>query len=89
MLYLDYGRREHEWIPNRYGGRENLEAIAFLRLLNQTVYQKYPDVHTIAEESMLTIRALARRVLCHLNRTLSTAPLYRLACTTLAMQKEW
>jgi 1,4-alpha-glucan branching enzyme len=51
MLYLDYGRKEGEWIPNQYGGRENLEAIAFLRRFNEAVYQKSPDVQTIAEES--------------------------------------
>ncbi len=51
MLYLDYSRREGEWIPNRYGGRENLEAIEFLRQLNTAVYREYPDVQTIAEES--------------------------------------
>jgi 1,4-alpha-glucan branching enzyme len=51
MLYLDYSRQPGTWIPNAHGGRENLEAIAFLRHLNQTVYQQYPDVHTIAEES--------------------------------------
>jgi len=51
MLYLDYGRREGEWIPNRYGGKENLEAIQFLRLLNEHVYQAFPDAVTIAEES--------------------------------------
>ncbi|MEW5826393.1 MAG: 1,4-alpha-glucan branching protein GlgB [Candidatus Bipolaricaulota bacterium] len=51
MLYLDYSRREGEWIPNRHGGRENLEAIDFLRRLNQAVYSDYPDVQTIAEES--------------------------------------
>jgi len=51
MLYLDYGRREGEWIPNRHGGRENLEAIDFLRHLNESVYRAYPDVQTIAEES--------------------------------------
>lgn len=51
MLYLDYSRKEGEWIPNEYGGRENLEAIAFLRRLNQEVYQNFPDVQTIAEES--------------------------------------
>ena len=45
MLYLDYGRREGEWIPNRYGGRENLEAIDFLRQLNDTVYGEYPGHH--------------------------------------------
>ena len=51
MLYLDYGRKQGEWIPNKYGGRENLEAIDFLRRFNQAVYQEYPDVQTIAEES--------------------------------------
>jgi len=51
MLYLDYARREGEWIPNRYGGRENLEAIEFLKQFNSTVYENYPDVQTIAEES--------------------------------------
>ena len=51
MLYLDYSRREHEWIPNKYGGRENLEAIEFLRQLNQEVYKEHPDVQTYAEES--------------------------------------
>jgi 1,4-alpha-glucan branching enzyme len=51
MLYLDYGRKEGEWIRNRYGSRENLEATAFLQRLNQVVYQEYPDVNTIAEES--------------------------------------
>jgi 1,4-alpha-glucan branching enzyme len=51
MLYLDYGRKEGDWIPNQYGGRENLEAIAFLRRLNEVVYQEKPDVQTIAEES--------------------------------------
>jgi len=51
MLYLDYSRKEGEWIPNKYGGRENLEAIAFLRRLNEEVYKNYPDVQTVAEES--------------------------------------
>lgn len=51
MLYLDYSRKEGEWVPNRYGGRENLEAISFLRRLNQDVYGEYPDVQTMAEES--------------------------------------
>ena len=51
MLYLDYGRREGDWIPNRYGGRENLEAIDFLRLLNEHVYESSPGVTVIAEES--------------------------------------
>jgi 1,4-alpha-glucan branching enzyme len=51
MLYLDYARKEGEWIPNRFGGRENLEAIDFLRTLNQAVYREYPDAAMIAEES--------------------------------------
>jgi 1,4-alpha-glucan branching enzyme len=51
MLYLDYGRREGEWIPNRYGGRENIEAVHFLRDLNERVYGAFPDVMMIAEES--------------------------------------
>jgi 1,4-alpha-glucan branching enzyme len=51
MLYLDYSRKEGEWIPNQYGGRENLEAIYFLRKFNEAIYQEYPDVQTFAEES--------------------------------------
>lgn len=51
MLYLDYSRNEGEWIPNKYGGRENLEAIDFLRRLNEEAFGKYPDVQIIAEES--------------------------------------
>jgi 1,4-alpha-glucan branching enzyme len=51
MLYLDYSRKAGEWIPNRYGGRENLDAISFLRWLNTEVYREHPDVQTIAEES--------------------------------------
>ena len=51
MLYLDYSRKEGEWIPNEYGGRENIEAIDFLRSLNSTVYETFPDVQMIAEES--------------------------------------
>jgi len=51
MLYRDYSRKAGEWIPNRHGGRENLEAIDFLRLLNESVYRDFPDVQTIAEES--------------------------------------
>jgi len=51
MLYLDYSRNEGEWIPNEHGGRENLEAVAFLKEFNEAVYGHYPDVQTIAEES--------------------------------------
>jgi len=51
MLYLDYSRKEGEWIPNQYGGRENIAAITLLRRLNEEVYRRYPDVQTIAEES--------------------------------------
>ncbi len=51
MLYLDYSRQPGEWIPNRYGGNENLDAVDFLRAFNQEVYKNYPDVQTIAEES--------------------------------------
>jgi 1,4-alpha-glucan branching enzyme len=51
MLYLDYSRKEGEWIPNTFGGRENLEAIAFLRRFNEEVYKSFPAVQTIAEES--------------------------------------
>jgi len=51
MLYLDYGRKQGEWIPNRHGGRENLDAIEFLRFLNETLYRDFPDIQTVAEES--------------------------------------
>ncbi|KRT34733.1 1,4-alpha-glucan branching protein GlgB [Acetomicrobium hydrogeniformans] len=51
LLYLDYSRKDGEWIPNEYGGRENLEAIHFLKRFNEEVYKNYPDVQTIAEES--------------------------------------
>ena len=51
MLYLDYARREGEWTPNVHGGRENLEAVAFLQEMNATVYRRLPGVVTIAEES--------------------------------------
>ncbi len=51
MLYRDYSRKEGEWIPNQYGGRENLEAISFLKEFNVAVYSHFPDVQTIAEES--------------------------------------
>lgn len=51
MLYLDYSRNEGEWVPNEFGGRENLEAISLLKEINEAVYSYYPDVQTIAEES--------------------------------------
>ena len=51
MLYLDYGREAGEWIPNRHGGKENLDAIDFLRALNESVYREVPDAETYAEES--------------------------------------
>ena len=51
MLYRDYARQPGEWIPNDHGGRENVEAVQFLRDLNEAVYRHYPDVQTIAEES--------------------------------------
>jgi 1,4-alpha-glucan branching enzyme len=51
MLYLDYSRKEGEWVPNEFGGKENLEAIAFLRRFNEEVHQNYPPALTIAEES--------------------------------------
>jgi 1,4-alpha-glucan branching enzyme len=51
MLYLDYSRKEGEWIPNEHGGRENLEAISFLRQFNLEAYKEHPDIQTYAEES--------------------------------------
>ena len=53
MLYLDYSREEGEWIPNQYGGQENLDAIAFLRQANDTLHERAPGVLTIAEESSI------------------------------------
>tara|TARA_R110002049_G_scaffold289046_2_gene471757 strand:- start:141 stop:2051 length:1911 start_codon:yes stop_codon:yes gene_type:complete len=51
MLFLDYSREDGEWEPNEFGGRENLDAIAFLKELNEEIYTSFPDVQTIAEES--------------------------------------
>ncbi len=51
MLYLDYSRKQGEWIPNQFGGRENLEAVAFLKQVNQEAYTEFPAIQTIAEES--------------------------------------
>jgi len=51
MIYLDYSREEGEWIPNKFGGRENLEAVEFIKQLNKSIYQFHPDTQSIAEES--------------------------------------
>lgn len=51
MLYLDYSRKEGEWVPNIYGGKENLEAISFLKKINELAHQKFPGIMVIAEES--------------------------------------
>jgi 1,4-alpha-glucan branching enzyme len=51
MLYLDYSRKEGEWVPNQFGGRENLEAVAFLKEFNEVVYGEHPGAMTVAEES--------------------------------------
>ncbi|MDY7000431.1 MAG: 1,4-alpha-glucan branching enzyme, partial [Thermodesulfobacteriota bacterium] len=51
MLYLDYSRQGGEWVPNQYGGRENLEALQFIREMNQALYREFPDIQTAAEES--------------------------------------
>ena len=51
MLYLDYSRQPGDWIPNQYGGRENLEAVDFLRRFNAEAYKEHPDIQTVAEES--------------------------------------
>ncbi len=51
MLYLDYSRDEGEWLPNAFGGRENLEAVDFVKRLNTVIYEKFPDAITVAEES--------------------------------------
>lgn len=51
MLYLDYSRSEGQWLPNKYGGRENLEAISFVKKFNEVIFQYYPGVLSVAEES--------------------------------------
>ncbi|OFI06763.1 1,4-alpha-glucan branching enzyme GlgB [Clostridium acetireducens DSM 10703] len=51
MLYLDYGKSEHQWIPNIYGGKENLEAVAFMKKLNEVIFKSFPGALMIAEES--------------------------------------
>lgn len=51
MLYLDYSRKPGEWVPNQYGGKENLEAISFMKELNEYIYKEHPDIQMIAEES--------------------------------------
>ncbi|MEN6560975.1 MAG: 1,4-alpha-glucan branching protein GlgB [Acidobacteriota bacterium] len=51
MLYLDYSRKPGEWVPNRYGGRENLEAVSFIKRLNEAAYGAFPGIQTTAEES--------------------------------------
>src|SRR3546814_9603552 len=51
MLYLDYSRPHDQWVPNRYGGRENLEAIDFLKRMNELTYAAHPGAMTVAEES--------------------------------------
>jgi 1,4-alpha-glucan branching enzyme len=51
MLYLDYSRKAGEWLPNVHGGRENLEAVSFVRRMNEDVYREHPGTQTFAEES--------------------------------------
>ncbi len=51
MIYLDFSRKEGEWLPNQFGGRENLDALAFLRRLNSSIHEQFPGTLTIAEES--------------------------------------
>jgi 1,4-alpha-glucan branching enzyme len=51
MLYLDYSRKEGEWVPNRYGGRENIEAVEFFKTMNLVAHERFPGILTIAEES--------------------------------------
>ena len=51
LIYLDYSREEGEWVPNRYGGNENLDAIEFIKEFNAVVYGRFPGCFTVAEES--------------------------------------
>ncbi len=62
MLYLDYSRKEGEWIPNKFGGRENLEAIDFLRRFNQEAYKEHPDMQTIAGRIHILAHGFAARL---------------------------
>ena len=52
MLYLDYSRQPGEWVPNIFGGRENLEAISFMKRFNEVCYERFPGILTIAEEAL-------------------------------------
>ena len=61
MLYLDYSRKAGEWIPNEYGGRENLEAVAFLQRMNELVYGEHPGRHDHRRGIDLLARGLAAR----------------------------
>ena len=61
MLYLDYSRKEGEWITNRFGGRENLEAIDFIKEANEVVYRHHPSVMLVAEESTVLAGASPAR----------------------------
>ena len=61
MLYLDYSRKPHQWSPNQHGGNENLEAIAFLKRLNETTHATCPGTITVAEESTAWPQGVAAR----------------------------
>jgi len=71
MLYLDYGRKEGEWMPNQYGGRENLEAISLLRHFNEAVYHEYPDARA---DHRRGIHVLAHGIASHLPRRTGIRP---------------